>query len=179
MEQLRNNPWAHSRRKYDAGLGLRSLDDVELLVAFFEARQGQMYGFRWKDWGDYKSCSASQVVSYLDQVLAEGDGVTRTFQLVKVYSSGAQSYTRPIKKPVAGTVRMGIATEERVESIHWTVDTTTGLVTFDTAPEAGAAISAGYEFDVSVRFDTDHIATSVASFSAGDLPRVPIIEVRS
>ncbi|MEO8530146.1 MAG: DUF2460 domain-containing protein, partial [Deltaproteobacteria bacterium] len=101
------------------------------------------------------------------------------FQLVKVYASGEQSYTRPVKKPVSGTVRMGIATEERVEGVHWTVDLTTGMVTFDTAPDAGAEISAGFEFDVSVRFDTDHIATSVASFSAGDLPRVPIIEVRS
>jgi uncharacterized protein (TIGR02217 family) len=175
----RNTPWAHSRRKYDAGLGLRSLDDVETLVAFFEARQGQMHAFRWKDWGDYKSSAASAEISFEDQLLALGDGVTRTFQLVKGYASGAYSYSRPIRKPVAGMVRVGISHEERQEGLHWTLDATTGLVTFDHAPEAGAEVSAGFEFDVAVRFDTDHIATSVASFRAGDLPRVPIIEVRS
>ena len=175
----RNTPWAHSRRRYDAGVGLRSLDDVELLVAFFEARQGQLYGFRWKDWGDYKSCPASREVAFEDQAIAVGDGTTQVFQLVKVYSSGGQSYTRPIRKPVLGTVHIGVAGEERVEGVHWTVDPTTGLVTLDAPPDAEAVITAGFEFDVPVRFDTDHIATSVASFKAGDLPRVPILEVRS
>lgn len=51
----RNTPWAHSRRRYDAGLGMRSLDDIETLISFFEARQGQIYGFRWKDWSDFKT----------------------------------------------------------------------------------------------------------------------------
>ena len=73
----RNSPWAHSRRRYDAGLGMRSLDDIEQLIAFFEARRGQMYGFRWKDWSDYKSGRASQQTGFVDQELGTGDG-TRT-----------------------------------------------------------------------------------------------------
>ncbi len=90
----RNTPWAHSRRRYDAGVGLRSLDDVEALIAFFEARRGQLSGFRWKDWSDYKSCLASKTVGPEDQIIGKGDGETRVFPLSKTYRSGAQTYTR-------------------------------------------------------------------------------------
>ncbi|MEL6621018.1 MAG: DUF2460 domain-containing protein, partial [Pseudomonadota bacterium] len=88
----RNTPWAHSRRRYDAGLGMRSLDDVETLIAFFEARMGQMYGFRWKDWSDFKSSAASRDPVFLDQEIATGDGETAAFQLLKTYRSGDQAY---------------------------------------------------------------------------------------
>ncbi len=174
----RNTPWAHSRRRYDAGAGMRSLDDVELLVAFFEARQGQLYGFRWKDWADYKSSLASAEVSFDDQVIAIGDGVTAAFQLTKIYASGQASYQRPINKPVAGSVRAGIQGTELQEDVHYSVDTTTGIVTFVTPPDLGVEVSAGFEFDVPVRFDTDRILTSVASFQAGQVPSVPVVEVR-
>lgn len=174
----RNTPWAHSRRHYDAGMGMRSLDDVEALIAFFEARQGQMYGFRWKDWSDYKSCLPSQSVAYDDQVIAHGDGETTQFQLMKNYRSGEHVYARPINKPVAGTVRMGVDADELREGVHYWVDVETGVVTLSVAPGEGAEISAGFEFDVPVRFDTDRIRSSVASFQAGEVPDVPVIEVR-
>ena len=174
----RNSPWAHARRRYDAGVSMRSLDDVETLIAFFEARQGQLNGFRWKDWSDYKSCAASKEVSFEDQVIAYGDGVTTEFQINKTYRSGAQSYTRPISKLVLGTILVGIQNDVLTETVHYTVDIDTGLVSFAVAPDEGAEISAGFEFDVPVRFDTDRIQTSVASFQAGDVPNVPIVEVR-
>ncbi len=174
----RNTPWAHSRRRYDAGLGMRSLDDVELLIAFFEARQGQLYGFRWKDWSDYKSGKASVDPHFEDQVFAIGDGVTGVFALTKTYSSGEASYVRPITKPVAGTVIVGIQGDQLQESIHFDVDTATGLITFDHPPDEGVEVTAGYEFDVPVRFDTDRIQSSVASFQAGQVPNVPVVEVR-
>ncbi|MDU8911065.1 DUF2460 domain-containing protein [Aestuariicoccus sp. MJ-SS9] len=174
----RNTPWAHSRRRFDAGLGLRSLDDIEALIAFFEARGGQLYGFRWKDWSDYKSCRPSQSVGYGDQVIARGDGATRSFQLIKTYRSGAHGYARPITKPVAGTVLTAVQDVERREGVHFEVDVTTGVVTFEEPPLQGVEISAGFEFDVPVRFDTGRIQTSVASFQAGDAPDVPVVEVR-
>ncbi len=174
----RNTPWAHSKRRYDAGLGMRSLDDVELLIAFYEARQGQLYGFRWKDWADYKSGRASADTHFEDQVIAIGDGETKVFQLIKTYASGEAQYQRQIKKPVEGTVTVGIQGDLLQEAIHFTVDTTTGLVTFDTAPDIGVEVTAGFEFDVPVRFDTDRIQTSVASFQAGEVPSVPVVEVR-
>ncbi|MGB0960584.1 MAG: phage distal tail protein, Rcc01695 family [Halocynthiibacter sp.] len=174
----RNTPWAHSRRRYDAGIGMRSLEDLEMLIAFFEARQGQMHGFRWKDWSDYKSAPASEDVDFEDQVIAIGDGVKTVFPLLKTYQSGGASYARPIQKVVVNTVKMGIQGTEATETIDWTVDVNTGEVTFVHAPDDGMQITAGFEFDVPVRFDTDRIQTSVASFQAGDAPDVPIVEVR-
>jgi uncharacterized protein (TIGR02217 family) len=174
----RNTPWAHSRRRYDAGLGLRSLDDVERLIAFFEARQAQMYAFRWKDWADFRSCLPSGSLSPDDQVIARADGVTRQFQLIKTYRSGDQAYSRPIAKPVLGTVTLAIEGTQLFEGVDFEVDLTTGLVTLTEAPTLGLEVTAGFEFDVPVRFDTDRIATSVASFQAGEVPRVPVLEVR-
>jgi uncharacterized protein (TIGR02217 family) len=174
----RNTPWAHSRRRYDAGFGLRSLSDVDTLLAFFEARCGQLHGFRWKDWSDYKSCGLTSDISATDQRIGVGNGVNRQFQLSKQYLSGDASYTRPITKPVVGTVAIALATDLKIEGEEFTVDATTGIVTFTTAPDVGAIISAGFEFDVPVRFDTDRIHTSIATFRTGELPNVPIIEVR-
>jgi uncharacterized protein (TIGR02217 family) len=174
----RNTPWAQSRRRYDAGVSMRSLDDVETLIAFFEARRGQLHAFRWKDWADYKSGLPSKEASSEDQLIAWGDGETTAFQLIKTYKSGGHEYVRPIQKPVLGTVKLGLQGDPLVETIHYTVDTTTGIVTFADAPAKGADITAGFEFDVPVRFDTDRIQTSVASFQAGDVPSVPVVEVR-
>lgn len=175
----RNTPWAHSRRRYDAGLGLRSLDDIEALIAFFEARRGQLFGFRWKDWADYKSCAASKDVAFDDQVIGEGDGQTRVFALIKTYVSGGFSYARPVRKPVSGTLRVGLGGDPAREGVDYTVDLTTGEIRFEFAPDEGTTVSAGFEFDVPVRFDTDRIQTSVASFQAGEVPNVPVVEVRT
>lgn len=174
----RNTPWAHSRRRYDAGVGLRSLDDVEALLAFFEARAGQLHGFRWKDWSDYKSCRPAATPGHLDQFIGHGDGVTTVFTLQKTYVSGLQTYARPICKPVAGSVLVAVAEDAKVEGQEFSVDPTSGKVTFTLPPELGTRLTAGFEFDVPVRFDTDMIQTSVASFQAGDVPNVPTVEIR-
>ncbi len=174
----RNTPWQHSRRRYDAGVAMRGLDDIETLIAFFEARRGQIHGFRWKDWADYKSGGALLDPAYDDQLIAFGDDVTPSFQLTKTYRSGAHEYERPITKPVRGTVRVGIGGDEQKEGVHYEVDTSTGIVTFNHPPNDGERVTAGYEFDVPVRFDTDRIMVSVASFHAGDAPNVPVVEIR-
>lgn len=174
----RNTPWADARRRYDAGVSLRSLDDIEELIAFFEARQGQLHAFRWKDWADYKSCRSSAVVGFADQLIGVGDGATVTFALTKTYSSGPSSQLRRITKPVHGTVRVGLQGDEVQEGLHFQVDGATGQITFATPPAVGEQVTAGFEFDVPVRFDTDRIQVSVASFQAGDVPNVPVVEVR-
>ncbi len=174
----RNSPWAHSRRRYDAGLAVQSLDDLELLVSFFEARRGQLYGFRWKDWTDYRSCAPSALPGPTDQVIGTGDGAASVFQLVKAYSSGGQTYVRPIRKPVSGSVRIAVDAVELAEGADFALDAATGLVTLAAAPGTGAAITAGYEFDVPVRFDTDRVEISMASLTAGEVPSVPVVEVR-
>jgi uncharacterized protein (TIGR02217 family) len=174
----RNSPWAHSRRRYDAGLGVRSLDDLAELVAFFEARHGQLHGFRWKDWTDFKSCRPSGTVAALDQAIGTGDGAATVFGLAKAYASGTQAYSRPIAKPVPGTVRVAVAGVELASGADFTVDHAAGQVHLAVAPPAGAAITAGFEFDVPVRFDTDRIDASLAGFAAGEIPSVPVVEVR-
>ncbi|NYS23962.1 DUF2460 domain-containing protein [Rhodobacteraceae bacterium 2376] len=175
----RNSPWAQSRRRYDAGLGLRRLDDVEALIAFFEARRGRLHGFRWKDWADYRSAPASRPVTATDQLLGMGDGVQRAFALRKGYRSGAQVEWRAITKPVADTVMVALGADLMADGKGWALDATTGVIRFDTPPGKGAEVRAGFEFDVPVRFDTDLIQVSVASFRAGDLPRVPVVEIRA
>ena len=174
----RNTPWAASRRRYDAGMGLRALDDLEALVAFFEARQGMLHAFRWKDWGDYRSAPASKPITGFDQLLGLGDGANRVFQMRKAYNSGAQTIWREIVKPVAGSVLAAIGRDELTLGVDYEVDPTSGQITFSRPPDAGAEVQAGFEFDVPVRFDTDLIQTSIASFKAGELPRVPVVEVR-
>jgi uncharacterized protein (TIGR02217 family) len=174
----RNTPWAQARRRYDAGVALRSLDDVGVLIAFFEARQGQLFGFRWKDWSDWKSCAASQATAFDDQVIGVGDGVRTVFQLAKTYASGTASQVRPVTKPVAGTVLVGLQGVAQEEGVHFTADASTGAVAFAVAPALGETVTAGFEFDVPVRFDTDRIMVSLASFQAGDVPQVPVVEVR-
>jgi uncharacterized protein (TIGR02217 family) len=174
----RSTPWEHSRRRYDAGLGLRSLDDLGEVIAFFEARRGQLHGFRWKDWADFKSAASSQPVTPQDQFIGQGDGMRTSFALSKTYVSGVGTYQRPIAKPVAGSVRVAVGGVETAIGQDWTLTATTGTVTFAVAPALGAVISAGFEFDVPVRFDTDRIQTSIDAFQAGEVPSVPVVELR-
>ncbi len=174
----RNTPWAQSRRRYDAGVSLRSLDDIAVLIAFFEARRGQLHGFRWKDWSDFKSCAPSATPDFRDQDIAVADGVATEFALSKTYASGGYAYVRPVAKPVESTVLVGISTDEQVLGVHFELDLAAGLVRFAEPPDAGEVITAGFEFDVPVRFDTDAIQTSVASFQAGEVPNVPVVEIR-
>ena len=146
------------------------------MVAFFEARNGRLHGFRFKDWGDHKSCLPSGTPAPTDQQIGTGDGVATTFQLVKRYSSGAQSWTRAITKPVAGTVT--IALNGAPQPSGWSVSTSTGLVTFAAAPAADVAVTAGFAFDVPVRFDTDALDVTLDLERLGSITSIPLLEIR-
>ena len=104
--EQRSTPWAHGRRRYLIGAGIRSLDDAAALVAFFEARRGRLHGFRFKDFSDFKSCAPSRTPAAGDQLLGVGDGARTAFPLVKAYGEGADAVSRPIAKPAAGTVKV-------------------------------------------------------------------------
>lgn len=169
--ERRSTPWAHGRRRYLIGAGVRSLDDAAALVAFFEGRRGRLHGFRFRDFADFKSCTPSGTVAATDQPLGFGDGQAVAFALTKTYADLA----RPIAKPVAGTVRVAVG---GVETTAFTVDTATGLVTFETAPAAGAVLTAGFEFDTPVRFDADRIDVTLESFDAGRVVAAPLVELR-
>tara|TARA_R110002073_G_scaffold303806_2_gene472286 strand:+ start:4835 stop:5461 length:627 start_codon:yes stop_codon:yes gene_type:complete len=175
-DEERNASWADSRRRYDAAYGVRRADDLAAVTAFFEARAGQLYGFRWKDWADYKSCLPSGTPGAEDLLIGLGDGAETAFRLVKIYASGAQSWTRTIAKPVAGTVL--IALDGAPQANGWTVNTTTGIVTFDSPPGNGVVITAGFEFDVPVRFDTDELPLTLDIERLGSIASIPLIEIR-
>jgi uncharacterized protein (TIGR02217 family) len=176
----RNARWAHSRRRYDAGYGVKSFAALTAVVAFFEERRGRLYGFRWRDRLDYSSGAPGAAPSPTDQPIGVGDGATATFQLVKTYGASYAPYQRPIGKPVYGSVRVAVAGSEMGEGSDFTCDATTGVVTFlaGREPAAGAAVTAGFLFDVPVRFDTDHLEVDLASFAAGAIPNIPLVEIR-
>ena len=175
-DEERNASWANSRRRYDVAYGIRRADDLAAVVAFFEARNGRLHGFRFKDWADYKSCLPSQIPAATDQAIGTGDASTKTFQLVKRYASGAQAWVRIITKPVAGSV--AIALNGTPTSSGWSVDAATGLVTFSAAPAAGVAITAGFAFDVPARFDTDTLDVTLDLERLGSITSIPLVEIR-
>jgi uncharacterized protein (TIGR02217 family) len=173
----RNASWANSRRRYDVAYGIRRADDLAAVVAFFEARNGRLHGFRFKDWADFKSCLPSQTPGATNQPIGTGNGLATLFQLTKRYTSGAQSWTRAITKPVAGMVT--IALNGTPLASGWSVSTTTGLITFTMAPAAGVAITAGFEFDVPVRFDTDVLDVTLDLERLGSITSIPLVEIRT
>jgi len=175
-DEERNASWANSRRRYDVAYGIRRADDLAAVVAFFEARNGRLHGFRYKDWADYKSNLPSQPVTPTDQLIGTSDGIVTSFALLKHYTSGAQAWTRAIAKPVADSVRIALGGVEQMSG--WGVDTATGVVSFDAAPGAGVAITAGFAFDVPVRFDTDTLDITLDIERLGSIASIPLLEIR-
>ncbi|MGI2035318.1 phage distal tail protein, Rcc01695 family [Rhizobium panacihumi] len=173
--EQRNGRWRNSRRSYDAGSGVKSVADLYEVLAFFEARGGQLYGFRFRDPVDFKSCGPLAAVSVNDQVIGTGDGVRTAFQLIKTYADAGGGFERVIAKPVAGSAV--VAVDGVVPAEGWALDSATGIVAFAAAPAPGSTVTAGYEFDVPVRFDIDRIDVSLSGFDAGRIPTIPLTEI--
>ena len=176
----RNARWAHSRRRYDAGYGIKTFDALSQVLAFFEERRGRLYGFRWRDRLDHSSTAPGAAVTPIDQILGTGDGTKKAFQLCKTYGALYLPYQRPIAKPVPHSVRVAVAETEMQEDAHFSVDATTGVITFlpGHIPASGAAVLAGFLFDVPVRFDIDYLEMHLSAFAAGTIPKIPVVEIR-
>lgn len=176
----RNTRWAHSRRRYDAGYGVKTLDALSSVVAFFEERRGRLHGFRWRDRLDQSSAAPGAAISPTDQVIGTGNGVTTTFQLIKTYGSIYAPYQRPVTKPVPASVRVAVNGIEVTSGTAFTCDPATGLITFLSGhiPVSGAAVTAGFLFDVPVRFDTDYLEVDLSAFAAGQIPKIPLVEIK-
>jgi len=159
--EQRNADWAEARTRYDAGPGVRSEADVRLLLDFFRARMGRARAFRFRDPFDWEAA---------DQRIGTGDGTTRRFALVKHYGDTRRRITRP----VAGSVRVRVG---GVELSGFAVEPG-GWVVLDVAPVSGAAVTAGFRFDVVVRFAEDSLSVSRSTFGAGEAASVPLVEVR-
>jgi uncharacterized protein (TIGR02217 family) len=172
--EVRNARWKYARRSYDAGSGIRSVGDLYEVIAFFEARMGELYGFRFKDPVDYQSAAPGIAIAATDQVIGTGDGAASAFQLVKTYGDAGASAIRTISKPVSGSVRVAV---DGVETSAFSTDTETGIVTLATPPVSAAIIQAGFEFDVPVRFAIARIDIDLAAFNAGRIPSIPLMEI--
>lgn len=177
--EVRNARWADSRRRYDAGSGVRSLDDLAEVLAFFEARCGRLHGFLWRDPLDDRSSPPSREPAPTDQSLGLGDGVTADFALVKRYGDAARAWHRDIVRPIAETVRVAVAGVEKSRGTDFAV-VAGGRIVFapGAIPAAGAPVTAGFRFLVPVRFDTDEIRVDLAAFAAGEIPSIPLVEIR-
>jgi len=165
--EQRNANWSQARARYNVASGVKTETQWQALIAFFRARRGKAVGFRFKDWSDFKG---------VNEPIGTGNGSATQFQLVKLYSSGSVAVSRTITKPVTGTVKIYV---NSVLQSGVTVNTTTGVVTLASAPANGTAITADYEFDVPVRFDTDELQLSLENYGAGSWSNIPLIEIRA
>lgn len=171
--EKRNGRWAHSRRRYNAGYGIKSRADMQVVLAFFEERRGRLHGFLWRDGLDCSSGGAVPLPT--DQLIGTGDGARTQFALTKRYGAAFAPYLRPIAKPVSGSVRVAVDGSELPGG--WTVDVTTGVVGFAAPPAIGAAVTAGFLFDVPVRFDTDRLDIELNGFDGAEAPSIPLLEI--
>jgi uncharacterized protein (TIGR02217 family) len=167
----RNIQWAQARRHYDAAPGVRSEADVAKLLRFFEARQGRAFAFRYRDPLDDSSAIFAELPTAQDQLLGIGDGLRVQFPLLKHYGTA----TRRITRPDASTVQVAIDGVTKLTG--WTLSEF-GIVIFAVPPATDTNVTAGYRFDVPVRFEDDNLDISLASYQAGELRNVPLVEVR-
>ncbi len=174
--EKRNARWARSRRRWEAGYGVKTFADLAAIVDFFEERRGRLYGFRWRDRADHSSAPPGRAPAATDQPIGQGDGARKSFQLAKIYGGAFAPYVRDILKPVAGSVRIAVAGAE-LSAAQFSVDTATGLATLAAAPASGLTVTAGFLFDTPARFDADYLEIDQSGFEAGEIPKIPILEI--
>jgi uncharacterized protein (TIGR02217 family) len=165
--EQRNIDWSEAKAEYNVSHGIKTRAEMDELRAFFYARAGRAYGFRYKDWADYIAAN---------QVIGIGNGTQTIFQMIKTYVSGSNSFGRPLKKLVAGTLT-GV-TVNGSPATH-TVNNNTGLITLSSAPALDAVVAVNLvEFDVPVRFDTDHLDAEHDFWETQSWPNIPLVELR-
>ena len=164
--EQRNVNWEQARARYNVAHGVKTKAQLDVLIAFFRARKGRAYGFRFKDWTDYQAT----------ETLGVGNGAQTQFQLIKRYTNGGVSEIPTIKKPVSGTIQ--VYKNAVLQTSGVSVDVTTGMITFSTAPANGQTISASFQFDVPVRFDTDKLSASLDAYGIHSWQDIALVEVR-
>jgi len=175
-QRIRN--WNHPLHKYNVGMGIKLLEDLETVLQYYHTIAGRFGGFRFKDFTDFSSAALGSAVTNLDQNIGTGDSTdgidgNGVFDLTKLYSFGSTTYTRPIYKPVQGTLLVAVDGTPQTEGggSDYTVDYTIGRITFTSGnhPLTGEVVTAGFNFDVPVRFDDDMLDISHEFFNAGSL----------
>lgn len=177
-DEYREQRWIRPLWKYEIAHNIKSIDQIAELRAFHLARRGQARSFLLKDWLDWTSATDGvSAPAMTDQPLGTGTGALTTFQLVKRYADGVNPYDRPIKWPVAGTLKVAVNGVLKTSGVA--VNRGTGVVTLTPAPASGATITAGFEFDVPVRFEDDWLSVSWDTINSRSAGSVPLLEVRA
>lgn len=172
--EKRNQNWELPRHVFDVAFGVKRQSDLEDLIDFFHAVKGSANGFRFKNFLDSNSNHTDDTPAFTDQTIGTGDASQTQFQIIKTFTQGAQSQSINILKPRAG-VTIGFNGVQQLSG--FTVDTTTGIVTFSSAPGGGVTITAGYTYDLPCRFESDRLSVSISSYLAGEAS-VRVIEIR-
>ena len=173
--ERRNSLWANARLRFDVGPGIRSEEELGVLIEFFRARRGAARGFRMRDPSDYSSKDMTGTPGHSDQLLGVGNGSQSSFPLIKRYGSGDAVQIRRITRPLAESLLVSVGGFVRTSGFTLGED---GVLSFFTPPTAGQQVRAGFLFDVPVRFAEDRLEISGAAFAAGEAPSVPVIEIR-
>lgn len=170
--EQRNINWNRSRAKYNISLSNKTKEEIKEVINFFYNVYGKAIGFRFKDWLDYKSDP--------NELIANCNGTQRIFPLIKTYSifNTNKTYTKLITKPVKTTVQLYLDNLEQFEDETYTLDYTTGLITFDTIPSSGSILTANFEFDIPVRFDTDELIISSDDLNCNSWSSINLVELR-
>lgn len=167
--------WTKCRATGNVAFGLQNSSDpngdFNAIVAMWRAHFGSLLPFRFRDWSDYQA---------FDEPFASGDGITRAFQICKVYDPsykllgipGTLTYVRNITL-LDGTPSIKV---NGVVTTALTISAS-GLVTFTTAPPAGQSLNWTGQFDVPVRFDTDQLEVVTNEADLTSIRSLPIKEV--
>lgn len=166
--EQRNIDWSMARANYDVSYGVKTREQMEDLLEFFYARRGKAYGFRFKDWMDFKL--------ERQQIANQAGNSALNLQIFKRYEAETSYfYDRPLLKIVPGTVFVfddGLL----IPSNEITVDYDTGRITGN---RAGAGIiEVQCEFDVPVRFNTDDIMIAHDDWETMSWPSIPLVELK-
>jgi len=184
--EQRQSLWGEPRYRYDVAYGIRSMEALAGVMRFARARDGALNSFRFKDSLDYHTSPTNPThtgqTGNQDMPMspAVGDGSTTVFRLVKTYVSGSQTRTKTITLPVSGTIEVWINDILKTEGVDYTINYTTGAVTFATAPAGGAVPEWSGEFDRRVRFgdQSDKLLQGVISgYDIGNIAAIELIEV--
>lgn len=168
--EQRNINWNQARCKYNIASGVKTKEQWQELIAFFRNMRGRAIGFRYKDWSDYQG---------INQFIGKGDNRVKEFKLVKHYRFGNYGYDRIITKPVKNNFCRIYVDSVLANSDEVALNYTSGLITFATAPKVGAEITADFEFDVPVRFDTDYLDLSIDSYQLSSWQNITLLEIRT